>query len=137
MGKPDVWLARDRYARTAAGLSPFNDPPPGRMPPASPAIVLNRAMERVIVDNEHPSWSQMLPRVKPRAEGQPKTTATATTATRAVPGHLGDFEPRRDERWLDPHAPEGRAAEEFHGGFHPFFLDELQDQLVQMGLGDG
>ena len=49
----------------------------------SPAIVLNRAMERVNVAGEHPSWSAMLPTLKPRADGHPKTTATATTATRA------------------------------------------------------
>jgi hypothetical protein len=30
-----------------------------------------------------PSWSAMSPTLKPRADGQPKTTATATIATRA------------------------------------------------------
>jgi hypothetical protein len=47
----------------------------------SAANALNLAMERASVDGEHPSWSAMLPRVKPRADGHPSTTATATTAS--------------------------------------------------------
>ena len=62
-----------RAASSVAPISPI-DPVPGRMnrtPPAdpSPAIVLNRAIERVNVDGEHPSWSAMSPRVKPKSEG--------------------------------------------------------------------
>ena len=65
---------RRQLGRFHSPISPI-DPVPGRMnqtPPAetpSPAIVLNRAIERVNVDGEHPSWSAMSPRVKPRAEG--------------------------------------------------------------------
>src|ERR1700693_5540834 len=76
------------YARTAAGLSP-PDPAPlptDRTPPPaapSPANALNRPMERVNVDAEHPSWSAMLVTLKPRADGHPSTAATATTATLA------------------------------------------------------
>jgi hypothetical protein len=48
------------YALTAAGLSPFDNPAPGRMkrtPAASPAISRNLAQARVIVNGEHPSCS--------------------------------------------------------------------------------
>jgi hypothetical protein len=51
----------DAYARTAAGLSPF-DAAPGRMkrtPPASPEISRNLAQARVTAHGEHPTWPAM------------------------------------------------------------------------------
>src|ERR1700675_315865 len=76
------------YARTAAGLSPFDDPAPGRRkrtPPAgtpSPAISRNLAHARLIVDVLIPNCLAISGTVRPRVLGHPKTTATTITAKR-------------------------------------------------------
>jgi hypothetical protein len=52
----------------------------GRASPAespSPANPLNRAIERVNAAVVQPTWSAMLLILKPRADGQPNTMATA------------------------------------------------------------
>jgi hypothetical protein len=60
------------------------DPAPGRSSPTelSPAIVLNRAIERVNVDSEHPSCPAISGTVQPRVDGHPKVTPTTITANR-------------------------------------------------------
>jgi hypothetical protein len=43
----------------------------------SSANVLSRAIEHANAAGVQPSWPAMLPTLKPRADGQPKTTTTA------------------------------------------------------------